>query len=81
MTPKTWEVIRTRHCHHVDREVALEAQLVHPADFMPDQTGVSFPSLLAGHLLQPGRTSKLPLGWHQPYYRSLFRILLSERSH
>ena len=39
MTPKTWEVVRTCYCHHIDREVALEAQLVFPADIMPDQTG------------------------------------------
>ena len=39
MTLKTWEVVRTCYCHHVDLEVALEAQLVYPADIMPDQAG------------------------------------------
>lgn len=37
MSEKTWEVINVRYCHHVAQQVGLEAEVVYPADFMPDQ--------------------------------------------
>jgi len=37
MAEKTWEVLSVRYCHHVDKNVGLEAQVVYPADFLPDQ--------------------------------------------
>ena len=37
MSEKTWEVIKLRYCHHVDREVGLEVEVVYPPEFMPDQ--------------------------------------------
>lgn len=37
MSEKNWEVIRVRYCHHVDQQVGLEAEVVYPAEFMPDQ--------------------------------------------
>ncbi len=36
MSTKTWEVLKTCHCQHIDRQVSLEAQVVYPADFLPD---------------------------------------------
>ncbi len=39
MTSKTWEIVRTHTCHHVNLEVALEAQVVYPANILPDQPG------------------------------------------
>ena len=33
----TWEAIRWQHCERVNARVALEAELVYPADILPDQ--------------------------------------------
>jgi hypothetical protein len=38
MSTKTWEVLRTCYCHHIDQQVALEALLVYPPDLLPDQS-------------------------------------------
>lgn len=37
MGVKTWQTIKVQHCHHVNREVGLEAQIVYPAEWLPDQ--------------------------------------------
>jgi hypothetical protein len=37
MSTKSWEVIKTCYCHHIGQEVALEAELVYPAEWLPDQ--------------------------------------------
>jgi hypothetical protein len=37
MAFRKWEVIQTCFCAHVEQEVALESELVFPADFLPDQ--------------------------------------------
>jgi hypothetical protein len=37
MSNREWQVVKVRHCHHVDKEVGLEAQVVFPAEFLPDQ--------------------------------------------
>jgi hypothetical protein len=37
MSKKTWEVVKVHYCHHVKEEVGLEAQVVYPADWLPDQ--------------------------------------------
>lgn len=37
MAVRIWEVSKTCYCNHIDLEVALETQLVFPADFIPDQ--------------------------------------------
>lgn len=37
MASKSWQVIKVRYCHHVQKDVGLEAEVVYPADFMPDQ--------------------------------------------
>jgi hypothetical protein len=39
MSVKIWEVQKTCYCQHIGREVALEAQMVYPSDFLPDQNG------------------------------------------
>ena len=36
MSTKTWEVLKSCYCHHVDQEVALQVQVVYPADILPD---------------------------------------------
>jgi hypothetical protein len=36
MAEKTWEVSQICFCQHVDQDVALEAEVVHPIDFLPD---------------------------------------------
>ena len=36
MAQKTWEVTRVCFCEHVNREVALEAEMIYPVDHLPD---------------------------------------------
>jgi hypothetical protein len=37
MSEKSWEIVKVHYCHHVKEEVGLEAQVVYPAEWMPDQ--------------------------------------------
>jgi hypothetical protein len=37
MSVKTWQPIKLQFCHHADQEVALEAELVYPAEWLPEQ--------------------------------------------
>jgi hypothetical protein len=37
MSVNNWQPIKIYFCHHVDQEVALEAELVYPAEVLPDQ--------------------------------------------
>ena len=37
MAEKTWQVIKVSYCHHVEKDVGFEAQVVYPANFLPDQ--------------------------------------------
>lgn len=37
MAVKSWQPIRVRFCNHAGKEVALEAELIHPAEWMPGQ--------------------------------------------
>ena len=37
MAEKSWQVIKVRYCHHADQEVNLEAEMIYPAEFLPDQ--------------------------------------------
>ena len=36
MTERIWEVSKFCFCDHVNQEVALEVEVLHPADFIPD---------------------------------------------
>jgi hypothetical protein len=36
MAEKTWEVISIRYCDHIHEQVGLEAEIVYPADHLPD---------------------------------------------
>ena len=36
MAERTWEVSKVCYCEHVKQEVSLEAEVLHPADFLPD---------------------------------------------
>ena len=44
MAKRDWQIVKIRHCHHVDKEVNLEAQVVYPAEWLPDQ-----PPRVLGH--------------------------------
>lgn len=44
MAGKVWETIRVRYCERVRRDVSLEAQVVYPAEWLPDQ-----PPRVIGH--------------------------------
>jgi len=37
MAISQWETSQTRHCEHVNLDVNLEARLVYPAEWLPDQ--------------------------------------------
>ncbi len=37
MSVKTWRPIKIQFCHHVGQDVSLEAELVFPPEWMPDQ--------------------------------------------
>jgi hypothetical protein len=37
MAEKSWQVIKVRYCHHANQEVNLEAEMIYPAEFLPDQ--------------------------------------------
>ena len=36
MATKTWEVTKIQTCERLGREIALETEVVYPADFIPD---------------------------------------------
>jgi hypothetical protein len=36
MAVRTWEPIKVRFCQHAGREVNLEAEVVYPAEYLPD---------------------------------------------
>lgn len=71
MAEKTWEVSKVCFCQHVNQNVALEAEVIYPIDFLPDQ-----PRLL-GHRcslgLQCNRFEKATCVWagtnpdHDPF--------------
>ncbi len=37
MSEKVWQPVKIIYCHHVDCEVAFEAEMLYPAEWMPDQ--------------------------------------------
>jgi len=37
MSVKTWQSIKVCYCQHVGSEVALEAEVIYPAEWLPDQ--------------------------------------------
>lgn len=37
MAYRTWQTIKVCYCPHVKAEVGLEAELVYPAEWLPDQ--------------------------------------------
>ncbi len=37
MALRTWEITKVRYCPQVSKEVGLEAHLVYPAEWLPDQ--------------------------------------------
>ena len=37
MAQKKWKVSKIRYCEHVGHEIKLEAQVVYPAEHLPDQ--------------------------------------------
>ncbi len=39
MSEKTWETLKVQYCPQVDDKVSLPAQVVYPAEFLPDQPG------------------------------------------
>jgi hypothetical protein len=36
MAQKKWQVEKVHYCEHVGQEVALEVELVYPADYLPN---------------------------------------------
>ena len=44
MAVKRWEQIKVRQCDRIGKQVTLDAQVIYPAEFMPDQ-----PPQVVGH--------------------------------
>jgi hypothetical protein len=44
MSSTDWQTIKVCYCHHVGKDVGLEAQVVFPSDVLPDQ-----PPRVLGH--------------------------------
>lgn len=38
MAEKRWESIKVRYCERAQAEVTLDAQIIYPAEIMPDQS-------------------------------------------
>ncbi len=49
MSVKTWQAIKTCVCHHIEKEVSLEAEFVYPAEWLPDH-----PPRVLGHRCSNG---------------------------
>jgi hypothetical protein len=37
MAYRTWQVIKIQYCHHVQDEIDMEADVVYPSEWLPDQ--------------------------------------------
>ena len=37
MAERLWEIVKTMYCDHVGCQVALESEVVYPAEWLPDQ--------------------------------------------
>jgi len=37
MTERLWEIIKTMYCDHAGCQVSLEAEVVYPVEWMPEQ--------------------------------------------
>jgi len=37
MSYRTWQTIKVQYCHHVQSEIGMEADVVYPAEWLPDQ--------------------------------------------
>jgi len=37
MAFKCWQIVKRRYCHHANAQVGLEACLIYPAEWLPDQ--------------------------------------------
>lgn len=37
MAEKVWQIEKVKYCEHVEQEVAIENEVVYPADQLPDQ--------------------------------------------
>jgi hypothetical protein len=37
MAFKTWQIDKIKYCEHVGHEIALEAEVVYPAEHLPEQ--------------------------------------------
>jgi hypothetical protein len=54
MAVKTWQPIKICYCQHVNQDVALEAQVIYPAEFLPDQ-----PARVTAHRCSHGEMCNL----------------------
>jgi hypothetical protein len=54
MSEKIWQTIKIQYCHHAGSEVGLEAELVYPPEWLPDQ-----PPRVIAHRCSHGMTCNL----------------------
>lgn len=69
MAEKTWQVLKNQFCHHVATQVSLEAAVVYPAEWMPEQPARVFAHRCSHGLLcnQESRPSCVWAGTNPAY--------------
>ena len=72
MANKSWETVKLQYCHHACEDVCLEAEVVYPAEWLPDQP----PRVLArrcshGMNCNLDGRPRLCVGRHQSSLRSI----------
>ena len=54
MAVRSWQTIKVQYCHHVQEDIGMEAEVVYPAEWLPDQ-----PPRLLAHRCSRGMTCNL----------------------
>jgi hypothetical protein len=61
MAQKNWEVTQVCFCEHVNHEVALEAEMLYPVDYLPDPPRIL--SHRCSHGVQCNQMDKAACKW------------------
>jgi len=62
MAQKKWQMSKVRYCERVGHEIALETQVVYPAEYLPDQP----PRILAhrcSNAMECNRIDRMTCAW------------------
>jgi hypothetical protein len=55
MATRIWQTVKICYCHHIAQEVSLEAEVVYPAEWLPDIE----PARVLGHRCSNGAKCNL----------------------